>query len=101
MKRRNCHAVLYSGDKFGLIQYFVFVLPSNKVYAVLKKINSNADSWLHRYEAAKHLNPVIQTNLLTTVTVQSLNSTVLIIHENESKAIVVKMPNSLGRAVLK
>ncbi|XP_045192377.2 uncharacterized protein LOC123548829 [Mercenaria mercenaria] len=102
MKRRNCHAVLYSGDKFGLIQYFVLVQPSNKVYAVLKKIDSNVDSWLCTYEAAKHLNPVVLTNSFNVVGVESLNTTLLIIDlENGQEAVVAKMPNRHGHAVMK
>lgn len=102
MKRRNCHAVLYSGDNFGLIQYFVLVKPTNKVYAVLRKVNSNADSWLCTFEAAKHLIPVVLTDSYTAVSVDHLSTTLLFMEmENPQEAIVAKMPNRLGHAVLK
>ena len=102
MKRRNCHAVLYSGDKFGLIQYFVLVQTCNKVYAVLQKVHSNFDSWLCTYEAAKHLNPVVLTNSFTAIPVERIYTALLIMKlENEQEAILSKMPNRLGHAVLK
>lgn len=102
MKRRNCHAVCYGENEYGLIQYFVLVICTNLVYAVIKKMTQPNDTWLHSYEAAKQLIPVVLTNCIHVVPVEMLRKTLVFIHiENGQEAIVVNAPNRHGHAILK
>lgn len=102
MKRRNCHAVLYSEDQFGLIQCFVLVLQTNFVYALIKKMNTCNDSWLCTYEGAKQLQSAVVTNSMNFESVENLKSTLLFIElESTHKAILVNTPNNHGHAILK
>lgn len=102
IKRRNCHAVLYSDDNIGLVEFFVLVQPSNKVYAIVREMKSNDNSWLFNFEAAKHLLSVVQTNLFSVVSVERLKSTLLIMDlENGQNIIVAKMPNNPGHVIFK
>ncbi|WAR04529.1 hypothetical protein MAR_019898 [Mya arenaria] len=71
MKRKNCHIVVYSEDQFGLIQCFLFVLNTNLVYALVKKLNVVHDSWLCTYEAGKQLKVVEVTNTVDVVSVEN------------------------------
>jgi hypothetical protein len=104
MKRRVCHAVNFLDSELGLIQYFILVIDTNIVYAVVKKMKIDNTSWLHTYEAGKHLKPVeILNNEVELVSANQLKSTLIFIdlENNADAAIVVSVPNKQGRSVFK
>jgi hypothetical protein len=102
MRRRHCHAVIYSDDQFGLIQYFLLEPQTNLVYAVIKEIEINNNSWICSYEAAKQFRPVEVINTLKAILAHTLHSTLVFIDlEHSSKAFIIQTPNRLGHAVLK
>ena len=104
MKRRVCHAVDFRDNELGLIQYFILVIDTNIVYAVVKKMSTDNTSWLHTYEAGKHLRPVkISNDQMELVSASHLKSTLIFINiENHADAaIVASVPNKHGHSVFK
>lgn len=104
MKKRNSYTVLYSINKIGQIQYFVFNLQSNLAYAVIDEMKECFNTWLSNFQAAKHLLSVVRTDLRRTVSVDQLKATLLYMTSpagNNVEGVVVKMPNGAGHAIFK
>lgn len=104
LQRRISYIVLYDDvdqSSIGSVQYFIYNVRSNLVYAVLLQYISYRDQDL---PFGKHLHKVSGTNLIKVVPVDHLIDTLLYINVNSStppEEFVALMPSAHGHAILK